>query len=84
LEFREIWDRLADLAGDSFQLESGDTFSYEFKRTFVVVRPGALSLPKTNFQKVFLSGAAAVQGRKHIRAILEDPRVAATARETEQ
>lgn len=77
-EFREIWARVANRAGEEFRLESGERFFYDFKRTFIVVTPAGISLPKTNFQKVArLGAAAAVQGRRYIRAILEDPRVAA-------
>ncbi len=83
MEFGEAWARVADLAGEEFRLESGERFRYEFKRTFVVVAPAGLSLPKTNFRKVFrLGGAAGAQGRKHIRAILEDPRIATRSGET--
>ena len=84
MKFREVWARVADYAGEEFQLASGEQFSYTFKRTFVLVSPGGLSLPKTNFEKVHRLGIdAQVQGRKHIRLILEDPRVAQPASETE-
>ena len=84
MEFDEAWARVAELAGQEFRLESGERFCYAFKRTFVVVAPGRLSLSKTNFRKVFLQGSdAGVQGRRHIRAILDDSRVAARIRETE-
>ncbi len=84
MEFSEIWARVAELAGEKFRLESGERFFYTFKRTFVVISPNGLSLPRTNFRKVFLQGSGAgVQGRRHIRAILEDPRVAARMRETD-
>ena len=83
VEFAEAWARVARLAGEEFRLESGERFRYAFKHTFVVVAPNGVSLPKTNFRKVFRHGAAAVQGRRHIRTILEDPRVAARPTETE-
>ncbi len=83
MEFGEAWARVAELAGEEFRLGPGERFTYTFKRTFVVVSPSGLSLPKTNFRKVFLQGSdAGVQGRRHIRAILEDPRVASRMRET--
>ena len=84
MEFDEAWTRVAELAGRSSGWSRGERFCYAFKRTFVVVAPGRLSLSKTNFRKVFLQGSdAGVQGRRHIRAILEDSRVAARMRETE-
>ncbi len=84
MEFGQAWARVAKLAGEEFRLESGEPFRYAFKHTFIVISPNGLSLPKTNFRKVFLhGGAAAVQGRRHIRAILRDPRIAAPAGETD-
>ena len=67
---------MGEQAGTRFELASGEAFSYAFKKTFVVVEPDQLSIPKTNFEKTFSRGEEVpVQGRKYIRTILDDPRV---------
>jgi hypothetical protein len=74
VDFRQAWDRVAELEGESFSTDRGDAFSYRFKKTFVVVEPGAQSIPRTNFEKVFKQNPKPVQGQRYIQAILSDSR----------
>lgn len=74
MDFRQAWDRVAALAGESFATDRGDSFSYRFKKTFVVVEPGDQSIPRTNFEKVFKRNDKPVQGQRYIQAIYSDPR----------
>lgn len=78
MEFREAWERVGTLAGSTFGAED-EGFRYRFKKTYVVTEPGGLSIPRTNFEKVFRALAAGeeapvVQGRKIVLAILADSR----------
>jgi len=75
MTFREIWDRVGSLEGETFRTAKGDEFVYRFKKTFVVVSTGQQSIPRTNFEKAFKSAEAPVQGRRLIETILDDPRV---------
>ena len=82
MEFPELWRRVEELEGEVFQVERGEEFSYRFRRTYVVVNAGNLSIPRTNFEKVFRRQAAqepaaapAVQGQRYISAILSDVRL---------
>jgi hypothetical protein len=80
MEFREAWERVGALSGLSIAAEDGE-FRYRFKKTYVVTEPGGLSIPRTNFEKVFRAMAAGaeapmVQGRKAVLAILTDRRFA--------
>lgn len=74
MEFRKAWDRVAALAGASFSTDRGDAFSYRFKKTFVVVEPGEMSIPRTNFEKVLRGSEKPVQGQRYIQAIYSDSR----------
>lgn len=73
-DFREVWDRVAALAGETFVTDRGQEFSYRFKKTFVVVSPGEQSIPRTNFEKVFRKSPKPAQGQRHIEAIYADER----------
>ena len=75
-DFRNVWDRVAALEGETFATDRGQSFSYRFKRTFVVVTPGEQSIPRTNFEKVHLGRLQTVQGERYIRAIYADARFA--------
>ena len=74
MDFREAWDRVAALEGETFEGDRGDRFSYRFKRTFIVVAPGDQSIPRTNFEKVFKGNEKPVQGQRYIQAVFADPR----------
>lgn len=74
MEFREAWERVGALAGESFSTDRGDSFTYRFKKTFVVVEPGEQSIPRTNFEKVFKGSEKPVQGQRYIQAIYGDRR----------
>lgn len=74
MEFRETWERVAALAGESFTTDRGDAFTYRFKKTFVVIEPGEQSIPRTNFEKVFKKSDKPVQGQRYIQAIYADSR----------
>jgi hypothetical protein len=76
MDFRQAWDRVAALEGESFTTDRGDGFSYRFKKTFVVVQPGDQSIPRTNFEKVFKGSEKPVQGQRYIQAIYSDSRFA--------
>ena len=76
MDFREAWDRVGALAGEGFSTDRGDGFSYRFKKTFVVVEPGGMSIPRTNFEKVFKGSDKPVQGQRYIQAIYADSRFA--------
>jgi hypothetical protein len=77
VDFRQAWDRVAALEGETFATDRGDEFSYRFKRTFVVVEPGSQSIPRTNFEKVFKGSAKPVQGQRYIQAVFGDRRFGA-------
>jgi hypothetical protein len=77
MEFREVWQRIGELEGQTFRTDRGEEFSYRFRKTYVVVSLGEVSVPRTNFEKVFKriepSGdtiATPVQGQRFIMAIL--------------
>jgi len=80
MDFRQAWDRVAELEGETFRTARGVEFSYRFKRTFIVTEPAGQSIPRTNFDKVFkrISGAGAhvtsVQGQAFIEAVFHDNR----------
>jgi hypothetical protein len=74
MDFREAWGRVGSLEGETFTTDRGDTFAYRFKRTFVVVEPGAMSIPRTNFEKVFKGSEKPVQGQRYIQAVFSDLR----------
>lgn len=74
IDFRQAWDRVAALDGQTFTTDRGQEFSYRFKRTFIVVSPGDQSIPRTNFKKVFKQSPKPVQGQRHIEAIYADAR----------
>ena len=74
MDFREAWERVARLESESFSTDRGDAFTYRFKKTFVVVDPGAQSVPRTNFEKVHKGADKPVQGQRYIQAIYADPR----------
>jgi len=80
VEFREAWERVAALEGETFRTARGAEFSYRFKRTFIVAEPGKQSVPRTNFEKVFRrrngldANAKSVQGQVLIEAVYDDER----------
>lgn len=85
-DFRQAWTRVEALAGETFRDDAGREFRYAFKRTFIVVDPGAHSIPRTNFEKIFKRRAGdapaegpAVQGKRYIEALYDDPRFGAPA-----
>ncbi len=82
MDFPALWRRVGELEGTVFQTERGEEFRYRFRRTYVVVSAGNLSIPRTNFERIFRRrtagesvGAPAVQGQRYITAILSDPRM---------
>lgn len=79
MDFRTAWERVDALAGEAFLDPGGRKFRYRFKKTFIVVEPGELSIPRTNFEKIFKRRTGApdgppVQGGRFIEAIYDDPR----------
>ena len=74
MDFRQAWERVGVLEGETFETDRGDRFSYRFKKTFVVVVPGDQSIPRTNFEKVFKGSDKPVQGQRYIQAVLGDAR----------
>jgi len=77
MEFREVWQRIGELEGQTFRTDRGEEFCYRFRKTYVVVSLGGVSVPRTNFEKVLKrrqqgdeSGATPVQGQRFISAIL--------------
>lgn len=76
MDFRQAWDRVAAMEGESFATDRGDEFTYSFKKTFVVVEPAGASVPRTNFEKVFKKHDKPVQGQRYIQAIYDDARFA--------
>jgi hypothetical protein len=82
MEFRDVWLRIGELEGQTFRTERGEEFSYRFRKTYIVVSLGEVSIPRTNFEKVFkrsqqegATGATSVQGQRLILAILAGARV---------
>ncbi len=70
VDFRQTWQIVSELAGQTFVTDQGQQFTFIFKRTFVVVEPGAVSIPRTNFEKVLRDASGgAVQGSRFIKAI---------------
>jgi hypothetical protein len=83
MEFRDVWLRIGELEGQSFRTERGEEFSYRFRKTYLVVSLGEVSIPRTNFEKVFKrsqqadeTGATPVQGQRFILTILAGARIA--------
>ena len=76
MEFLELWQKIGELEGQTFRTDRGEEFSYRFRKTYVVVSIGDVSIPRTNFEKVFgrgqpgESGATPVQGQRFITAII--------------
>ena len=77
MDFRQAWQRVGELAGETFHTSGGESFTYRFRKTYIVVSPGQHSIPRTNFEKVFramerdaMDGLPPVQGQKFIAAIL--------------
>lgn len=76
MEFREAWQKVADLEGETFRTERGEEFTYRFRKTYIVVSAGDISVPRTNFEKVFRrrrteseNEPTPVQGQRYIQAI---------------
>jgi hypothetical protein len=85
--FREVWQKIGELEGQSFRTGRGEEFSYRFRKTYVVVSLGGISIPRTNFEKIFKriehgpetgneTAATAVQGQRLITAILRGAGIA--------
>jgi hypothetical protein len=77
MDFREVWQRIGELEGYTFRTDRGEELSYRFRKTYVVVSLGEVSIPRTNFEKVFKRiqqgdppGATPVQGQRFITTIL--------------
>ena len=78
MEFREAWGRVGLLEGRTFTTDRDQTFTYRFRKTYVLVEPGGHSIPRTNFEKVFRrrggeEAGPAVQGQRYIQAVFADP-----------
>jgi hypothetical protein len=77
MEFREVWQKIEEFEGRVFRTDRGEEFSYRFCKTYIVVSLGGVSIPRTNFAKVFnrMQGgetpATPVQGQRFITAILD-------------
>jgi hypothetical protein len=75
MEFRDVWEKVGELEGQTFRTDRGEEFSYRFRKTYVVVSLGGVSVPRTNFEKVFRrseqghAGGTSVQGERFIMAI---------------
>lgn len=83
MEFREVWQRIGELEGQTFRTDRGEEFSYRYRKTYVIVSVGEVSIPRTNFEKVLnriqqgdQSGAAPVQAQRFITAILSGAGIA--------
>jgi hypothetical protein len=77
MEFRDAWQKVEELQGRIFHTDRGEEFSYRFHKTYVVASLGAISIPRTNFEKVFRrmqqgeeTAASPVQGQRFITPIL--------------
>ena len=85
MDFREAWARVGALENETFRLETGAEFSFRFKRTYVVVSPGDVSIPRTSFEKVFRRQSSAeasstpVQGERYVAAVYADSRFASAS-----
>jgi hypothetical protein len=82
MEFRSIWEQVGAMEGRAFSTGRGDSFTYRYRKTYIVVSPGEQSIPRTNFEKVWRlrqqndsRAPAPVQGAKFIEVILSDPRL---------
>jgi hypothetical protein len=76
MEFRDAWQKVGEFEGQTLHTDRGEVFSYRFRKTYVVVSPGDISIPRTNFEKIFRrlpdveqAAAPAVQGQRFITAI---------------
>ena len=70
------------MEGKTFSTERGDSFTYRYRKTYIVVSGGNQSIPRTNFEKVWRfrrendsRAFLPVQGVKFIEAILSDSRL---------
>ena len=77
MEFRDVWNKVEQLEGQTLRTERGEEFSFRFRKTYVLVSAGDLSLPRTNFEKIFkrLTGLedlnpGPLQGQRFIAAIV--------------
>ncbi len=82
MEFRNVWEQVGSMEGKTFSTECGDSFTYRYRKTYIVVSGGKQSIPRTNFEKVWRfrrqnnsRAFVPVQGVKFIGAILSDPRL---------
>lgn len=80
MDFPQVWSKVGGLEGETFQTGEQEPFSYRFRKTYVVVSTANLSIPRTNFEKVFRqrnehARPTVVQGQKYIHAIFDDPRL---------
>ena len=80
MEFWNIWEQVGSMEGKAFSTECGDSFTYRYRKTYIVVSGGKQSIPRTNFEKVWrfrrqndARAVVPVQGVKFIEAILSDP-----------
>ncbi len=74
MEFRDVWQKVGELEGQTFRTERGEEFSYHYRKTYVVVSLGDVSVPRTNFEKVFrrIAGGETgtpIQGQRFVLAI---------------
>jgi hypothetical protein len=80
--FPLVWQKVAALEGVEFRTSKGIPFTYQFRKTYIVVSNGSQSIPRTFFEKIFQRLAAgtvesspALQGQSFILGILTDPRL---------
>lgn len=81
MEFRDVWQKVGELEGQTFHTDRGEEFSYRFRKTYVVVSLGDVSVPRTNFEKVFRriergESGTPVQGQRFILAVFSSVGIA--------
>jgi hypothetical protein len=82
MEFRDVWQKVGEFEGQTFRTDRGEEFSYRYRKTYVVVSAGDVSVPRTNFEKVFKrieqgeAGGTPIQGQRFITPILSSVGIA--------
>ena len=56
------------MEGKAFSTERGDSFTYRYRKTYIVVSGGNQSIPRTNFEKVWRFSAGKRFSRLRARA----------------
>jgi len=87
-DFTTVWDRIASLAGSTFNQKTGRPFTYSLVGNAIVPSTTNRLLARTQFQRAYerspLSGPGKLrdlQGPSYLFAILTDPRVATGSNE---